>query len=105
MSDLTAAVVQSTLRAKWAAHLTPEQHFPVSYKSWAAVACWFWHLRCGSWVRRGQEKEGFAELWLSGGTCPVSRLQCGVNLLLACQTGCVLWEQLKAGFHGGAAGR
>lgn len=28
----------------------------------------------------------------------VSRLQHGVNLFLACQTGFVPWEQLKSGF-------
>lgn len=36
---------------------------------------------------------------------PVSRLQHGVNLFLACQTGFVPWERLKSGFQCKAAVR
>lgn len=34
----------------------------------------------------------------------VSRLQHGVNLFLACQTGFVPWEQLKSGFQWQSSG-
>lgn len=61
------------------------------------------------WVIVGVERRPLCQalavlvLWW-GVLPPVSRLQCSVNLFLACQTGFVPWEQLKSVFQWQSSG-
>lgn len=103
MSDLMAAGAGTkhfSVESEGAAHLAPEQVLDCRCILVLASVLWLPG-------EEGAGKGGLCQALALGWTClpcPVSRLQSGVNLLLPRQTGSVPWDQLKAGFHGRAAG-